>query len=1027
MRWMRLWALLLAFFLALCTTAQLTAADGDRGGPVEDQVQLRQWLQQLRIEVPAFQVPVWILDHLGIHVFVTRGACWHIQVQSIQVPAANGTARNLQFSLDLSGISVTCDLLVDVTWWGRFESGVEVSLSVTDAGATAQLGIASDGEMPTSAALDRCSLRFHLAKLAFKGKGLMPAGLKAAEPLIRLALEHSTRFICRRVEDLMRTSGSHYMLEVADLLRPLLQPAPPLSWQPVAGAADLRKFFWSGPLGTLLRSGLLQVAHTDNTVLFNDFLMRVLVSLKLLENNTVLHLPRVAEALRTNVSVPFTNGTVVLHGWLNSLAVDLLDSFRSVEAGIEHNVVNLTGGIAPGASIGGSIALVLPEGSAQFSIGGLDVKLAEHAALAPVRLSMSCRTSVDSKIRTLALFDPHTTSSLQLDQLQRQGCLSHALTPANMSLGFVEANANATLLGLQVMFPELSEASLEDQLRRTVATIASAANVTFGDTIIRLIAGALSGIGRDYANAWIEKVLPASPSTYCAPSHFSDGHVAAIDYPARGCIVLCLLVAALLIIKGIWSSRTQVSQNDSRDSFRTAGSASAQSGLLDIADCVSSEPGRVALGRHPAIPVTLRAVMPWLIVGNTFLFVVAAFTPAVLVTVIATKPNAPEWLSPGIVVISINNTLGGMLKSKVYLLWFLVVAFSVVWPYVKLLTMLYLWLRPLDEGRRGRILVFLDQVGKWSLADNFIMMLLFVFFYVSWRGADTTQPEGETSPGSTSIEIKCLPKLEFYAFIVGTICSLVLGHAMLAAHRVAHGKWYHKATLADRKEPLWRAALRPCAGARIPPALVAIGVTVFLLATLLLVVAALFVPVVVLDFGGIIGTFLDVTGQPRRTRSSLATITGNLIWPQEAPWLAGVVIFFMGMLPLLLHVALLLLWLLPLRSRFRLGLFTSCQTFAAWACLDVAAVAVLGAVFGGDNYGISAFLNMVVYEGTVAPLCDSLRDYGGLECLTTHLELLPTYWVLFAAAAASLVASQVVFKAVHISQQESHSEESVLS
>lgn len=1019
--WRFVW--LIGYALQLCTTDGLPSTDArDQKGFPKDKVQLRDWLRMAHVELPAFQVPLWLLDHLGIHVEVTNCTCWHIDVQHVEVPAAHGEMQRLQFTMALAGLSLECSMAVNVRMLGRFHRGVQVDATVEDAGATVEFGISSDGELPTAGTVDQCSLHLRLAPLRFGGAGIIPSALRVAEPLVRNALEeHSTGIVCDIVHEIMHKSASYYMEQADDVLRHLLTPALPISWHSVHGSADLRNLLWSGTLGTVLRSGFQEVAHTDNMTLFNKFVSELLVSFQLVDDAMVSHLPNLARSLRMNTAVPLTNGSALLKGSVQALEMDLLNLFRSLCVSILPQVFEVSGVVSPGAAVSGQVAIVLPQGVAQVSTGFSALRLIESVPLAPVKFSASFKARVDSKLSTLALFDSHKTSRLQLDQLQRPGCLSHSLLPAHLSLGLIETNVNASLLELELKLPELDSVTLEDQLMIALTALAEAANATFGITAVRLIAGIMSGAARDQTNSLIEETLPASSDTFCPASNFTSGHIEVLDFPARWGMVFCLVIAAVLTVRGLRPTRAQAGHHDARDDLYCESFTSAESRLMDGMGCAPCELSRVALGRHPAVPPAMRTAMPWLLLGNAFLFVVAAFTPGVLVAVVATKPHAPQWMSPGIVVISISNTLDGMWSSQVYLLWFLVVAFSVAWPYVKLAVMLHIWLRPMGSSLRGRLLVFLDQVGKWSLADNFIMLLFIVFFHVSWIGTDATQPLGEASDGSTSIEIKCLPQLEFYAFIVGTICSLVLGHVVLEAHRHAHGAWYIKkaeAAVADPMQPLWRMLHKSGAVSALPPGLLAVGVAMALLLILALVGAAMLVPVLTLEMGGVVGTFFDVTDQPRKTWWSMATIVSHLVSPQEDLCLALLLAFFMVILPLLLHLSLLMIWLLPLRSGPRLRLFAVCQTLAAWSSLDVAAVAVLGAVIGGDNYGIAAFLNMVIYNGTVAPLCNGLRDSAGLQCLTTHLELQAAYWVLFAAAMASLVACQGIFRAVHISQKE---------
>ena len=86
-----------------------------------------------------------------------------------------------------------------------------------------------------------------------------------------------------------------------------------------------------------------------------------------------------------------------------------------------------------------------------------------------------------------------------------------------------------------------------------------------------------------------------------------------------------------------------------------------------------------------------------------------------------------------------------MWQSHSYFLAVPIILFSFLWPYAKLLIMLYAWLVPMTVAVRGPLLVFLDQIGKWSLTDNFCMFLLVVMFRVRWEGVSQYGAAGEGS------------------------------------------------------------------------------------------------------------------------------------------------------------------------------------------------------------------------------------------------------------------------------------------
>ena len=80
-----------------------------------------------------------------------------------------------------------------------------------------------------------------------------------------------------------------------------------------------------------------------------------------------------------------------------------------------------------------------------------------------------------------------------------------------------------------------------------------------------------------------------------------------------------------------------------------------------------------------------------------------------------------------------------------YALAILIAFFSGAWPYMKLFIMLFSWAAPstlLTMHRRETYLQVVDALGKWSLIDFYVMMLM-LHVDVSERGEDVQlQVEG---------------------------------------------------------------------------------------------------------------------------------------------------------------------------------------------------------------------------------------------------------------------------------------------
>ena len=116
-----------------------------------------------------------------------------------------------------------------------------------------------------------------------------------------------------------------------------------------------------------------------------------------------------------------------------------------------------------------------------------------------------------------------------------------------------------------------------------------------------------------------------------------------------------------------------------------------------------------------------------------------------------------------------------MFQARVYLLMALVLLFSGIFPYLKLILLFYTWIRPevsLSRNRRQKILSFLDAYGKYSLVDSFVLVLMLVSFHFELNILGTW---------STFV----MPDYGFYSFMFATVLSLLLGHYLVYLDRTS--------------------------------------------------------------------------------------------------------------------------------------------------------------------------------------------------------------------------------------------------
>jgi hypothetical protein len=127
---------------------------------------------------------------------------------------------------------------------------------------------------------------------------------------------------------------------------------------------------------------------------------------------------------------------------------------------------------------------------------------------------------------------------------------------------------------------------------------------------------------------------------------------------------------------------------------------------------------------HSSVPTTTRYLVPISIL--VFIVILLASNLSVGATVdMVVSVQGRVFRLPPLFGFSLINTARDMFQARIYPLWFLVVGFSGVWPYAKLVMMLVMWTSPkhaLCTQRRGQLLLRLDALSKFSLVDTYVLV-----------------------------------------------------------------------------------------------------------------------------------------------------------------------------------------------------------------------------------------------------------------------------------------------------------------
>ena len=75
---------------------------------------------------------------------------------------------------------------------------------------------------------------------------------------------------------------------------------------------------------------------------------------------------------------------------------------------------------------------------------------------------------------------------------------------------------------------------------------------------------------------------------------------------------------------------------------------------------------------------------------------------------------------------SFSQSVTSMWSAEAYILAVVVAVMSGVWPYAKLLVLAACWMLPpttMSPKKRGKAMLYMDFLGKWSLIDLFVVCL----------------------------------------------------------------------------------------------------------------------------------------------------------------------------------------------------------------------------------------------------------------------------------------------------------------
>lgn len=340
---------------------------------------------------------------------------------------------------------------------------------------------------------------------------------------------------------------------------------------------------------------------------------------------------------------------------------------------------------------------------------------------------------------------------------------------------------------------------------------------------------------------------------------------------------------------------------------------------------------------HPSIHPGLTFGVPAVLAFSFILFLSSNISVGTSVDLLLTRADGTS-ITPviNIYAFSLGSTISEMAKAGVYMLMLLITFCSGVWPYAKIVLMVASWVtstRRLSPVRREKILYLVDALGKFSLIDAYVLVLMMVAFRYKLE-----------FEGVGALNVYVTPKYGFYSFLFATIVSLVSGHAVLFLHRKTMIPSIP--VYSGRKESLSRHVFDDKRGRGL------VRLTKrfrrLILAVLLIDFAFILVGGCLksfhFTFNGAAGTAL---GEDRIRSFSLITIGEHIrhsVQDQSSfgiSWIQTTYFFFALVMPIVCLISMVALFLAPMTLKRQQKVFLIVEVSNAWSAIEVFVIAIL--------------------------------------------------------------------------------------
>ncbi|KAL9181701.1 hypothetical protein ACHAXT_012044 [Thalassiosira profunda] len=425
------------------------------------------------------------------------------------------------------------------------------------------------------------------------------------------------------------------------------------------------------------------------------------------------------------------------------------------------------------------------------------------------------------------------------------------------------------------------------------------------------------------------------------------------------------------------------------------------------------------------VPCLVRPFIPLVIFGNIALFVSGHLSLGGTVTISGSFAGT-DFSTDGFFEFSMVSSTIEMWNAGAKALAILIGLFSILWPYTKQILTLVMWLLPtkwLPSQRRGRVLHWLDVLGKWSMVDIFVLLVTLASFRIEVESPDHLSflPED-----LYSLNLMVVPKWGLYANMLAQLVAQVSSHVILHYHR----KTVRAATKVQEVE-LNLTPLHP--GIALPQKLrahrfsldyeashVRAGVRkgtdwalgAALLSLAVLVICGCSFPSFTIEVLGLVGIVVESGNQFEQASTSYSVFgLASMIMDRARSigetsdyiglgTLASLLVITVFIVPLAQTMSLLAQWFAPMTKRQRSRNTVFNEILSAWQYTEVYVLSII--IGAWQISGVSAFM-IDPYCGALQDTLSNLARYGIIDrndarCFRVTATVEAASWLLVAAS-----------------------------